>query len=156
MSAMVTALLVLHSFLRWVVIFSGIAALGGAVGGVTAKRPWLPVDNVRSLLFTISLDVQVLIGLVLYVISPVTRSAFGDMGMAMRTPVLRFFVVEHLIGMVVALALVHIGRVRLRKSTGDAQRHKIALVFFGLGLVVLLLSIPWPGMPGGRVLFRSF
>lgn len=152
---MVTALLVLHSYLRWVVVFAGIAALGGAVGGVTTRRAWLPVDNLRGLIFTISMDVQVLIGLALYVLSPVTRSAFEDMGLAMRTSVLRFFAVEHLVGMMVALALVHIGRVRLRKGTDDAQRHRTALVFFGLGLAVLLLSIPWPGMPGGRVLFRG-
>lgn len=153
---MVTALLVLHSYLRWVVIFAGIAALGGAVGGVTTRRAWLPVDNLRGLIFTISLDVQIVIGILLYLLSPVTWSAFEDFGLAMRTPVLRFFAVEHLVGMLVAVALVHVGRVRLRRAAGDAQRHKTALVFFGLGLAVLLLSIPWPGMPGGRVLFRGF
>jgi len=157
MAVMYTALLVLHSWLRWVVIFSGVAALGGAVGGLTARRAWLPVDNLRSLIFTISLDVQVLIGLLLYgVLSPVTQSGFADMGLTMRDSVLRFFVVEHLFGMLVALVLAHVGRVRLRKASDATRRHKSVLVFLGLALAVLLLSIPWPGMPAGRVLFRGF
>ena len=152
---MYTALLVVHSWLRWVVVFSGVAALGGAAGGVSAGRAWLPIDNFRSVLFTIVLDVQVLIGFILYgVLSPVTQSGFADMSVTMRDPVLRFYTVEHLFGMVVALALAHVGRKRARTATDPAARHRAVLVFVGLAMVVLLLSIPWPGMRGGRELFR--
>lgn len=153
---MYTGLLFLHSWFRWVVVLAGVAAVSGAVGGVTSKRAWLPVDNWRSALFTISLDVQMLIGIVLYAfLSPVTRSGFENMGLTMRDPILRFFVVEHLFGMVVAIALAHIGRARVRKATDPAVRHRAVLVFVGLALAVILLSIPWPGMPAGRVLFRE-
>ena len=77
MRRMYTALLFLHSWLRWLVILAGVAALGGAVAGVSTRRAWLPVDNVRLALFTHSLDVQLLIGLILYAfLSPVTRSGF--------------------------------------------------------------------------------
>ena len=153
---MYTALLVIHSWLRWVVVFSGIAALGGAAGGVTARRAWLPVDTLRSRLFTISLDVQALIGLILYgVLSPVTEAGFADMGTAMRDPVLRFYTVEHITGMIVAMALAHIGSARARKATDAVVRHRTVLIFIGLAMAVLLLSIPWPGMSGGRVLFRG-
>ena len=153
---MYTALLFLHSWLRWLVILSGVAALGGAVGGVSTRRAWLPIDNRRLALFTHSLDVQMLIGLILYAfLSPVTRSGFENMQLTMRDPILRFFVVEHLTGMVVAIALAHIGRARARKLTDAAARHRAVLIFVGLAMVALLLSIPWPGMPGGRELFRS-
>jgi len=152
-----TALLVIHSWLRWVVVFGGIAALGGAVGGLTTRRDWQPADQLRGLIFTIALDVQFLVGLVLYAgLSPVTRAAFGDMGAAMRDPALRFYAVEHSVAMIAALALVHVGRVRIRKATDTAVRHRTALVFFGLALLIVLLMIPWPGMAGGRVLFRGF
>ncbi len=153
---MYTALLFLHSWLRWLVILSGFASLGGAVSGVTKRRAWLPVDNVRLALFTTSLDVQMLIGLILYAfLSPVTQSGFENMRLTMRDPILRFFVVEHLFGMVVAIALAHVGRARVRKATDAVARHRTVLIFVGLAMVALLLSIPWPGMPGGRELFRA-
>jgi hypothetical protein len=153
---MYTALLFLHSWLRWLVILAGVAALGGAVAGVSTRRAWLPGDNWRLALFTHSLDVQMLIGLILYAfLSPVTRSGFENMQLTMRDPILRFFVVEHLVGMVVAIALAHVGRARARKAADAAARHRAVLIFVGLSMVALLLSIPWPGMPGGRELFRS-
>jgi hypothetical protein len=153
---MYTALLFLHSWLRWLVVLSGIAVLGGAVAGVSTRRAWLPVDNLRLALFTHSLDVQMLIGLILYAfLSPVTRSGFENMQLTMRDPILRFFVVEHLVGMVVAIALAHVGRARVRKAVDAAARHRAALIFVGLAMVALLLTIPWPGMPGGRELFRA-
>jgi hypothetical protein len=153
---MYTALLVIHSWLRWIVILSGLAALGGAVGGVSTRRGWLPVDNLRLTIFGTSLDVQMLIGLILYIfLSPVTESGFADMRLTMRDPILRFFVVEHITGMIVAVALTHIGRARVRKASEAAARHRTVLIFIGLAMVALLLSIPWPGMPGGRELFRG-
>ena len=44
---------------------------------------------------------------------------------------------------------------RVRKATDAAARHRTVLMFVGLAMVALLLSIPWPGMPGGRELFRA-
>ena len=51
--------------------------------------------------------------------------------------------------------LAHIGRARIRKASDSESRHKRALVFFGLSLLVMLLSIPWPIGPGARSLFRG-
>jgi hypothetical protein len=156
MAGMYTAVLVIHSWLRWLVILSGIAALGGAVGGLVTRRAWLPSDDVRLRVFTTSLDVQFLLGLILYVVlSPVTRAGFADLGLTMRDPVLRFFTVEHLVGMLIAMALAHIGRSRVRRKEDPRARHRTVVIFVGLSMLVLLLSIPWPGMPGGRVLFRG-
>jgi hypothetical protein len=153
---MYTALLFLHSWLRWLVILAGLAALGGAVAGVSTRRAWLPVDNWRLMLFTTTLDVQLLIGLILYAfLSPVTHSGFENMSLTMRDPILRFFVVEHLTGMIIAIAFAHIGRARVRKATDASARHRFVLIFVGLAMVALVLSIPWPGMPGGRELFRA-
>ena len=153
---MYTALLFLHSWIRWVVILSGIAALGGAVAGVTTRRAWLPVDNLRLVLFSTTLDVQMLIGLILYAfLSPVTRSGFENMSLTMRDPILRFFVVEHLTGIIIAIAITHIGRARVKKTADGNARHRYVLIFVGLAMVAILLSIPWPGMPGGRELFRG-
>ena len=102
------------------------------------------------------LDIQLLAGLVLYLwASPFTTEAFHDMAGTMRNGPLRFFVVEHPVGMVVSIALAHIGRARLKKVVDSAARHRTALIFFGLSLLVMLLSIPWPALSAGRPLFRG-
>ena len=136
--------LIIHSWLRWAVLAAGLAAVarGGAQGSSTGR--W----------FTILLDVQMLIGLLLYfVLSPFTTAALGDFGAAMKTPQLRFFAVEHVFGMVIGITLAHIGAAKIKKAP-DARRGKLALIFYGLALVAILASIPWPGMPAGRPLFR--
>lgn len=153
---MYTPILVLHSLLRWLVLLAGLLAVARAVGGVNTRRPWTPVDDKAGVWFTIALDVQLLLGLVLYgALSPVTASAFVDMAAAMREASVRFFAVEHPFGMIVAIALVHIGRVRIRKAATSEQRHRSALVFFGLAMLVILLSVPWPIGPAARPLLRG-
>jgi hypothetical protein len=136
--------LLVHSWLRWAVLAAGLAGIvrGGSQDDNAGK--W----------FTILLDVQMLIGLLLYfALSPSTRTALADFGGAMSNPQLRFFAVEHTFGMVVALLLAHIGRGKIRKAIPQ-RKARLAMIFYGLALVVILLSIPWPGMPAGRPLFR--
>lgn len=135
--------LFLHSWLRWAVLAAGVMAAVRGSRGETAGK-W----------FTILLDAQVLIGLLLYfVLSPVTAAALDDFGAAMKLPQLRYFAVEHVFGMVIAVALAHVGRARVRKAPA-ARKGRTAAIFYGLALVALLASIPWPGMPAGRPLFR--
>lgn len=155
MTAMHTGVLALHSLLRWLVIVAGLVAVFRGVTGWQTRRGWTASDGVWGLWFTIALDIQLLLGVVLYAVtSPVTRVALQDMGAAMANPVLRFWAVEHAFGMVVALALAHIGRVRIRKASGDAQRHRTAAIFFTLALLAVLISIPWPGTLNARPLLR--
>ena len=140
-----TTILIVHSWLRWAVLAAGLAA---AFRGGTDR------NDTGGKWFTILLDVQFLLGLLLYfVLSPITGAAFEDFGAAMRVPQLRFFAVEHTLGMVLALTLAHIGRARVRKAAPE-RRGRTALIFYGLALVIILASIPWPGMPAGRPLFR--
>ena len=152
---MYTALLLVHSWLRWVVVFAGVWAFGRAFSRWRGGAPWTPGDDAAGRVFTISFDLQLVIGLVLYVgFSPIVETAMANMGAAMKEPLLRFYVVEHLTGMVVALVLAHIGRVKSRRPVRDVMRHRAAAIFFGLALLILLLSIPWPAMPYGRPLLR--
>jgi hypothetical protein len=96
-----------------------------------------------------------LLGLVLYfILSPFTKIAFQDFGGAMADSSLRFWAVEHLAGMIIGIALAHVGRAKIRKAPNDARRHRLAVIYFGLALVVICASIPWPGLAVGRPLFR--
>jgi hypothetical protein len=151
---MYPTLLILHSWLRWVVILAALFALARVVSGMRGGRPWDAAADRSLLIFTIAFDVQFLIGLVLYAISPFTQAAMQDMAAAMRTAGVRFFAVEHLIGMVVAVIFAHVGRVQVRKATTDGAKYQRALIFTGIALVIILASIPWPGMAAGRPMFR--
>jgi hypothetical protein len=147
-------LLAVHSLLRWVVLATGVVAFLRAAGG--RGRPWSAADDRGGLWFTIAMDVQFLLGLALYAwVSPITRVALSDFGAAMGNAMLRFWAVEHLFGMLIAIALVHIGRVRIRKAD-VGRRHRLAMIFYGLALLAVLISIPWPGMPAERPLIRGF
>ena len=152
---MYSFVLLVHSWLRWVVLIAAILAVGRAFTGRTSHKLWSRADDRSLLLFTLSLDVQLLFGLILYLgISPITAVAFQNLSGAMRDPSLRFFVVEHAIGLIAAVALAHVGRVKVRKAATADAKHRTALLFVALALVAILISIPWPWMPGGRPLFR--
>jgi len=149
--------LALHSLLRWVVLATGAIAVVRAVGGMRGRRAWTTADMRAGLWFAVALDIQFLAGLLLYVaLSPITRAAFRDFGAAMGSTVLRFWAVEHVFGMLIGLALVHVGRARARKTADPVQRHKVSALFYGLALIAIVLTIPWPGMPAGRPLIRGF
>ena len=151
---MYTVMLIVHSWVRWAVIAAGIAAAYRAISGASVRRPWTYTDDRAGFWFTMLLDLQVLFGLVLYFfLSPFTMSALSDFGGAMRNSQVRFWAIEHGFGMIVALALAHVGRARARKVP-EIRRHKVAAIFFVFAVVVMLGSIPWPGMPAGRPLFR--
>ena len=152
---MYSSALWLHSWLRWAVLVTGLVAWLRAIGGKTARRPWTPQDELWGLLLTISVDLQFVVGLVLYFfLSPITRLGLRNFAAAMQIPVARFFTIEHVIGMIAGIALVHIARVKIRKAADANRKHRLAMVLYGIALVLVIISIPWPGMPVARPLFR--
>ena len=154
---MLLTFVVLHSLVRWLVIAFGLVAVIRAVSGVTGHRPWTPLDERAGRLFVIGLDFQMLIGLILYgLLSPITRTAFADMGAAMRDPLLRFYAIEHLVLMVGAVALAHVGRTRTRKASTAPARQRAAAIFYALSLVLILVGTPWPFRAVGRPLLPGF
>ncbi len=148
-------LLSLHSALRWAVIILGLfAAARGLIGGVR-RASWSTTDDRAGLLFTIGLDLQVLIGLTMYaLVSPITTSAFQNMGAAMQNGVVRFWIVEHPVAMLLALALAHVGRARIRRASEPPLKHRRAAILYGCAILLVLLGTPWPFMRVARPLFR--
>src|SRR5690606_21920613 len=95
--------LTLHNLLRWIVLIAGVLAAIKSIMGWMQSQPWTSSDRQLGRLFTISLDIQVLLGLVLYfVLSPVTTNNFSNFGDAMGNADIRFFLVEHLALMIIA------------------------------------------------------
>ena len=141
---MYTGLLHTHNMLRWLVLVTLIFAVAFAFVGWFKKREWTKKDNITGMLLTIFIDIQFLVGIVLYAfVSPITQAAFNDFGAAMKNSDLRFYAVEHISLMVIALILIHIGRAKTKKAIGHWKKHRIATIFYGISLLLILAAIPW-------------
>ena len=136
-------LLGLHNLIRWVVLIAGVLAAAKAILGYVNKQSWTPLDNRLGLIFTISFDIQLLLGLILYIAGPTMQGIWGNFGEAMSNSALRFFAVEHIFIMIISLGLAHMGRSLAKKADGDVKKHQRAAIFFTLSLLLILLGIPW-------------
>lgn len=147
-------LLVLHSVVRWLVVLAGLAVVVQGLRGWLGGREWSTLDDRFGLIFTSVMDVQLLVGVLLYVVSPLIRTVFQDFGAAMGTSGLRFFAMEHVLLMVIAVVIAHVARARVRRASDAEAKHKQAALLFGLSIVVVLLAVPWPFLAVGRPWLR--
>ncbi len=154
---MYTFFLALHNLLRWLVVIAAVLVLVRAVRGLRGGRAWSSTDERAGQLYLISMDLQLLIGLVLFfVLSPLTRTALTDIAAAMSNDSTRFFVAEHFPYMLIAVILAHIGRARVRRATEDRVRFRQTLIWLGLSFLLVLIAIPWPFFSYGRSLLPRF
>jgi hypothetical protein len=146
---MYTTVLIIHSWIRWVALVAG---FGATLGALTGSQP--RADR-WGLIMVMTLDIQMLLGLMLYlVLSPFTAEAFKNFPAAMQNPQLRFWAVEHISLMFAAVVLAHVGKVLARKAKTPGAKRSRSLVCFGLTTLAMLAAIPWPGLANGRPLFR--
>jgi hypothetical protein len=141
---MYTGLLHAHSGFRWLVLIFLVVAISLSIYGWLKRSDWTKSGKITSLILMIVMDIQFLIGLILYVfLSPLTKAAFNDFGAAMKNEALRFYAVEHSLMMLIALVLVHIGRSRTKKDIAGWKKHRAAVIFYAISLLVILMAIPW-------------
>ncbi len=151
---MYTTVLTIHSWVRWIAVIAGVGATFAALRNKAQTDD--SVADRWGLVMMMTLDVQMLLGLILYLaLSPFTAQAMQDFAAAMRTPQLRFWAVEHVSTMLLAVILAHLGRVLARKAKTPSARRTRTLVCFGLATLLMMLGTPWPGMANGRPLFRG-
>lgn len=137
-------LLAFHNLLRWLVLASALAAILVAVSGWSGTKAASPVLRRFSIIFVSSMDLNFLLGLVLYFgASPVTKMAFQNMAAAMKDHELRFFSVEHTTYMFLAVVLAHVGGALARKGKTDLMKYRGAAICFLLSLLLILAGIPW-------------
>ena len=99
---------------------------------------------------TIAIDVQVLLGFVLYLaVSPYSRSPITSFDAELHARELRFWTMEHPVAMLCALAFAHLTKVRLRRVH---DKHMLVLLGLGVTLVLVVIGIPWPFGPVPRPL----
>jgi len=141
---MYTGLLHTHNMFRWLVLISLVTTIFLGFAGWIGKKDWTKKDNLSGLLLTIFIDIQFLVGIILYAfVSPTTKAAFANFGAAMKDTNLRFYAVEHILMMVIALVLIHIGRAKSKKATSAWKKHRTAAIFYSIAFIIIIAAIPW-------------
>jgi hypothetical protein len=140
-------LLSVHNFMRWLFLAAALYAIFRSIMGLMNKQVYSKADNTSGSLLVAFAHSQLLIGIILLAISPVVEAAMLDMGATMKDKVLRGILVEHPLTMIIGVVLIQVGRIRTRKAYADADKYKRSLIFYGLGLLLILSRIPWGTSP---------
>lgn len=135
--------LIIHSITRWAILIFGLWALINGVKGLLHKKPFSKKDKLSGLLFMIFCDIQLLLGIILFISNGWYDRLKIGMKVIMKNPIDRFFIFEHGFMMILAWIIVHIGY-RSVKKANELAKHKKMVVYFGIALILILISIPWP------------
>jgi uncharacterized protein YacL len=136
----------MHSALRWVILILMLVTIIDSA--VRMYRPFKENEKKLALVTLILLHTQVLIGLVLYFVSP-SMQTYLSQDFIMKDPVARFFVVEHMLGMVLGAVLVTMGYSKAKKQAESWAKHKLLFYYYLFALLIILFSIPWPFRQAG-------
>lgn len=126
-----------HSGLRWIVLLLLIAAIVTAWQAMQSKSGG---KSKLAMFAQISVHTQFLLGLILYFISPHVQFGEGFM----KNNVLRFYGVEHITIMILAVVLITIGYSKGKRQADDYTRNRTVFRFYLAALILILLGIPWP------------
>lgn len=128
-----------HSGLRWIVLILLLVTIFNAFSKKKAGI-YSEGDRKLALFAMISVHTQLLIGLILYFISP--KVVFS--GESMGNDFYRFYLIEHALMMIIAVVLVTIGHSKSKKAADGAAKFKAIARFYLIALILILAAIPWP------------
>ena len=154
---MYSTLLGLHSFVRWLVLVSLAYALFLGYRGWRGNRMFTKHDDLVRLTTATLVQIQLLLGLTLYFISPIVEYFLHHFKVAVHERQLRFFGMEHITMMLIGITVITVGSIRAKRKSTDRDKFKTMALWFSVGLLLILMSIPW-GFPPlvDRPYFRGF
>ncbi|NND76782.1 MAG: cytochrome B [Flavobacteriales bacterium] len=132
----------LHSLLRWILLLLLVITI---IKAFTSKN-YSAGDKKLALFTMIAAHVQLLLGFSLYFMKGIYK--FFQMEGAMSNSFQRFWMIEHLFGMLVAIILITVGYSKVKKASDEAGKNKSIKVFYTIALIIILLTIPWPFKEG--------
>lgn len=139
-----SALIHAHSGLRWVALLLLVYAIFNAATSQSSGK-YEKKDKLINLFAMVILHIQLLIGLVLYFTSKKVLFPEGWMSSDTLGGMYRFYGLEHLVGMIAAIAIVTLGRSKAEKKLkGSRDKHRRILISYTIGLLLILAMIPWP------------
>lgn len=136
---MYTAIQTAHSFLAYIVLALLFLASVNAITGMLNKRLFKDRDLRLSLFALIVTHLQLLVGFVLYFISPKGIDAFGQMS----NSALRLTSLEHPLINIIAVVLITIGWSKHKKEESNNGKFKKIALFYSIGLILILSRLPW-------------
>ncbi len=142
---MYTVIQYLHSLWAYLVIIMIFIAVTNAIFGLLGKRPFEFRDFRISLFTLIVAHLQILIGLILFFVSPMVQwfNSGQDKSLIMKDSTLRLVNLEHPLTMIIAIILITIGFSKQKKKVEPKAKFKIILIFYGIALLLVLGRIPW-------------
>ncbi|TXI80048.1 MAG: hypothetical protein E6Q44_08160 [Flavobacteriales bacterium] len=142
---MYTGLKHFHSYVAYLVLLLVAFAFLHAVLSLVRDRPFTPTSRKYALFGLIAVHVQLLFGVLLYVVSPL---GFGNLsGETMGNSLHRLYAVEHPLMMLIGVTLITIGHAKAKRASTDAAKFKAIAWFYGIGLVLVLSRVPWQAWP---------
>lgn len=154
---MYNTVLTLHSLVRWLVLISLLIAIYRAFYGWFSQKTFSKFDGTVRLITATTAHIQFGLGLCLYFISPIIDYFLHNYKSAVKVDGIRFFGMEHSLMMLIAIILISIGSVKAKNKSNDKEKFKAMAIWFSLGLLIILISIPWPFSPlASRPFFRAF
>ncbi|MHB9140576.1 MAG: hypothetical protein ACYC25_01720 [Paludibacter sp.] len=135
-------LLILHSSLRWLILFSFLYALIRAYYGWLANQKFNKLDS-KVLLITSSLaHLQLVIGIVLYFVSPVVSYFLHNFKTAVHQEQFRFFGMEHALMMLIAITIITIGSVIAKRKATDKGKFRTIAIWYSVGIILIVAFMP--------------
>lgn len=142
---MYLTILTLHSLFRWAVLLGILTGIFRAYRGWFGQRAFTPLDNtVRHTTATLA-HVQLILGYILYLVSPLIASF--HLRDAEHAPTTLFFGVQHVALMTIAITVLTIGSALTKRQATDQVRFSTMALWFTLALLLILAAIPWPFSP---------
>lgn len=140
-------LLVFHSLFRWLVLGSLLFAIYRAYSGYFKNRLFSKIDDsIRHWTATIA-HIQLIIGIILYIKSPVTHYFWSNFNEAIKYVDTAFFGLYHFLLMLTSVVLITIGSALAKRKPTDKEKFKTMLFWFCLTLLIIFIAIPWPFSP---------
>jgi hypothetical protein len=134
---MYTGLLHTHSVLRYFLLILLVIVIIQSLLGLINKKPYSGIDNRVGLFLFIVTHTQLLVGFILYFVSPFVQFS----GAAMRESSSRYWLVEHNTAMLIAIVLITLARTTSKKMSTAEAKHKRMFIFNAIALVIILVTI---------------
>ena len=148
-------LLSLHSWNRWAVLITLIWAIGNSYYKKRNQLTYSLKDQVSKFAVLLILYTQEVLGILLYAKSALSQFFIQNTGEGISLREVRFFGLEHITVMLLSLIVITIGSVKIHQSNLALDKHRLTAQWFGVGLLLILSSIPWSFSPLiSRPLFR--
>ncbi len=128
-----------HSGWAYIALLALVIAVINAFIGAASKKEFTAKDRKIGLIALITMHLQLVVGLVLYFVSPLGKASLGNM----KDAALRLTSVEHPLINIIAIVLITIGWSKHKKALESNAKFKSFTVFYTLGLLLILARIPW-------------